>query len=337
MIALVVCALGACRKKTNDATAGPDAGVPSDPATVARGEYLVKAVAGCGECHTPRGADGKLDTTRWLAGVPDRFDLEPDDDARGAIGASNLTPSALASWSDDEVRRAIVDGVDDVDQPLAPVMPYYVFHNMDPKDVDAIVAYLRTIPAVDSDVRARQPLSVPIVKPADPVPDSAIPHTTLKKSDPTYARAEHGRYLAAQVGLCMDCHTAWRIDADQPLALDRLFAGGRPFSKKDWAVTEANAPPIIFSYNITPDESGIAGWTPDTVATLLKKGTDEGGQRICRPMPAGPDGAHGALTDDDALDIGLYLTTIAKIASGDLPQCPVPPPDTDAAADAPSD
>jgi mono/diheme cytochrome c family protein len=339
----LVGAVVACRFKKNDNTAapGPDASVPNDPATVSRGEYLVKAVAGCGECHTPRTPDGKLDQTKWLAGVPDRFDLEPDDDTRGGIGAPNLTPSAsgLADWSDDEIRRAIVDGMDDVDAPLAPVMPYYVFHNMDPKDVDAIIAYLRTVPAVDNFVRGRQPLAAPLTAPADPVPDSAIPHTTLKKNDPNFARAEHGRYLAAQVGLCMDCHTPWRTYASSPLALDRLFAGGRGFSKKDWSVTQANAPPIVFSYNITPDDSGIAGWTPDMVVTLLKKGTDDQGAAICRPMPAGPDGAHGALTDSDAQDIGFYITTLAPIASGDIPLCPVeePPPDQDAAADAASD
>jgi mono/diheme cytochrome c family protein len=335
---LALCAMGACRRRTNDAAPPPpDAGVPNDPATIARGEYLVRAVAACGECHTPRTADGKLDPTKWLGGVSDRFDLEPDDDAHGAVSAPNLTPAALSSWSDDEIRRAIVDGLDDVDQPLAAVMPYYVFHNMDPKDVDAIIAYLRTVPRVDSDIPGSQPLSVPILAPAQPVPDSAIPHTTLKKSDPNYAHAEHGRYLAGQVGLCMDCHSPWRTSAAQPLALDRLFSGGRGFSKRDWTITDPNAPPIVFSYNITPDDSGIGGWTPDAVATLLKKGTDDQGQRICRPMPAGPDGAHGALTDADALDIGVYLTTIPKIVAGDVPQCPMPPNDADAAADAPAE
>jgi mono/diheme cytochrome c family protein len=334
---LLVFALDACRRKTNEAAPSPDMGVPSDPVTVARGEYLVKAVAACGECHTPRTPDGKLDMSKWLAGVSDRFDLEPDDDAHGSVGAPNLTPSGLSSWSDAEIRRAIVDGLDDVDQPLTPVMPYYVFHNMDPKDVDAIIAYLRSLPAVDGDIPARQALSVPIVAPARPVPESAIPHTTLKQSDPQYAHAEHGRYLAALVGLCMDCHTPWRIDADQPLALDRLFAGGRGFSKKDWTVDEPNAPPIVVSYNVTPDDSGIAGWTPDAVATLLKKGTDDQGQRTCRPMPAGPDGAHAGLTDVDALDIGMYLTTIPKLAGSDVPRCPVPKPELDAAADAPSE
>jgi mono/diheme cytochrome c family protein len=329
-------AIFACRRRSTSEGA-PDASVPNDPETIQRGEYLVRAVAGCGECHTPRGADGKLDEQRWLGGVPDRFDLEPDDPLRGSVSAPNLTSSksGLASWSDDEIRRAIVDGLDDVDEALVPVMPYYVFHNMDAKDVDSIIAYLRTVKPVDQEVPDRQPSSFVPSRPAEPVPASAIPKTTLKKNDPNYARADHGRYLAAQVGLCMDCHSAWRLGAAQPLVLDRLFAGGRGFSKRDWAITEPAAPPIVFSYNITPDVSGIEGWTPELVAILLKKGTDDEGQRICRPMPAGPNGAHGALTDADAIDIGWYITTLPPVASGDIPQCPVeaPPPPEDAGAD----
>jgi mono/diheme cytochrome c family protein len=62
----------------------PDAGVltPVDP-VVARGEYLVRHVAGCMECHTPRLASGAFDETKLLSGVEDLADVEPDDDARG--------------------------------------------------------------------------------------------------------------------------------------------------------------------------------------------------------------------------------------------------------------
>lgn len=321
IVLAVLAAASACRRTSSDAT---DAGAATITGDVARGEYLVKAVAACGECHTPRRADGTLDTTMWLAGVPDRFDVEPDDDARGSISTPNLTPHAngLGTWTDADVRSAIVDGIDHFGAPLYPLMPSYVFHNLAPADADAIVAYLRSIPAIDHAIPARQPLSNPPAAPAEPIADSAIPHSKLKSSDPNRARAEHGRYLAAEAGICMDCHTAWRLGASQPLALDRLFAGGRGFSAKEWVVTDKGATPIVFSYNITPDESGIKGWTPQQVVDLLKTEKDDQHQPVCRPMPGGPDGSHGGLTDDDALDIGWYLTTIPAIDSGDIPQCP---------------
>ncbi len=339
---LAALAVGACQSSSSGpAPAGVDAGRPAgDPAAIARGEYLVRAVAMCGECHTPRRPDGSLDPKLWLAGVPNRFDVEPVDDARGGISAPNLTPAALGAWTDDAIRRAMLDGVGE-NGPLVPVMPSYVFHNLKPADVDAIIAYLRQIPPIDAAVGGRQPLSVPPTAPAAPLADRAIPHTTLKPSDPSYARAERGRYLAS-VGLCVDCHSAWRPNASPPLALERLFAGGRAFSRAEWGVATERAPAVIYSYNLTPHASGLSGWTPAMVAATLKTNLDDHKLPLCRPMPGGPMGSYAALTDDDALDLGWYVTTLPPIDSGDIPQCPTPLPDADAgagdaASDAPSD
>lgn len=304
----------------------PSAAAPVD--RVPRGEYLVKSVAGCGECHTPRDAMGHLDLTRWLAGVPNRFDLVPGDDTVGSISTSNLTSSAsgLASWSDAAIKHAILDGVDDLGLPLYPLMPYYVFHNMTSDDADAIVAYLRTVPPIDSVIPGRQALPVPLDAPANPVPEPAIPHTRLAKDDPNFARAEHGRYLAGQIGFCMDCHSVWRPSSDQPLELTTLFGGRRAFSAKDWGIPQPS-PALIFSYNITPHSSGIKGWSADTVAGVLASNNDDEGKALCGPMPGGPMGAFGSLTPGDALDIGYYVTTLPGIDSGDIPECPIPPPD----------
>jgi hypothetical protein len=155
-----------------------------------------------------------------------------------------------------------------------------------------------------------------------PVPESAIPHTTLPQSDPKFARAEHGRYLAAEIGMCMDCHSPWHFDATPPLDVHALFSGGRPFSAKEWAVASPPAPAVVYSYNLTPHTTGIEGWDAPTVAHAITFGVDNGGQSLCRPMPSGPMGSFGGMLADDALDIGLYLTTLPPIDSGDIPTCP---------------
>jgi cytochrome c553 len=302
---------------------GADATTLTSPATFGRGEYLARNVAGCGECHTPRDENGNLDMSRWLAGVPGRFDLAPYDDSAGLVAAPNLTPHAtgLGAWSDDEILRAMRDGVRIDGAPLAPVMPYYVFHNMTDDDARAIVAYLRSVAPVENAVPARQPLPVPLTAPAAPIPESAIPHTTLATTDGLYARAEHGRYLAGQVGFCMDCHSPWRYDASPPLDTSMLFAGTRPFSSREWSVPPP-APPVVYSYNVTPHESGIKGWTEATVAQAITAGVDDQGAPLCRPMPSGPFGSLGGITADDALDIGVYLTTLPPKDSGTIPACP---------------
>jgi mono/diheme cytochrome c family protein len=303
--------------------AGPTASALVDPAVLQRGEYLARSVAGCGECHTPRDASGNLDQSQWLAGVANRFDLVPDDDTTGGISAGNLTPSSLGSWSDDEVKRAFLDGAGKDGAPLFPLMPYSAFHNMSADDADAIVTYLRSVPAIENEVPARQPLPVPLYAPAPPIAPSAIPDTTLAASDPSYASAERGRYLAGEIGFCLDCHTPWHLGQAQPLDLTRVFAGGRGFSAKEWSVPPP-APAVVYSLDITPHANGIAGWTADDVASFLRDGVSPKGASLCGPMPAGPVGAFGALSREDDHDIGVYLTTIAPVDGGDIPACTMP-------------
>lgn len=67
---------------------------------LSRGRYLVEALAHCGECHTPRGPLGGLDTARWLAGAP-------NPNGKGKI--PGLTPDKL-SWSADEIAYYLETG-----------------------------------------------------------------------------------------------------------------------------------------------------------------------------------------------------------------------------------
>lgn len=324
---LFVLALCGCNDATGNVVPVPDASTDApllvSPATFGRGEYLAKSVAGCGECHTPRDENGNLDMSRWMSGVAGRFDLAPYDDKVGEVSAPNLTPhdTGIGSWSDEQLRRAFMNGVGIDGRALAPVMPYYVFHNMTDDDARAIIVYLRSLPPIENTVPLRQPLPVAIDAPRTAIPDSAIPHTTLPTSDPKYARAENGRYLAAKVGFCMDCHSPWRFDQATPLDVTSLFAGGRAFSAREWTVP-APAPAVIYSYNITPHDDGIKTWTPETVARAITTGVDDTGVPLCRPMPSGPTGALGGMTADDALDIGIYVTTLPPIGSGGIPLCP---------------
>ncbi len=303
----------------DDNPAGPD-----QAAVIARGNYIVNHVAACIDCHTPRTITGELDMTKLLSGTP-FADLDPFDGAVGLIWAPNLTPDStgLKSWTDAQIKDAFQNGVDDSGEPLFPIMPYFVFHNMTADDASAVVAYLRSIPAINNPVPERQPLGFPFTTAAQPIPAASIPVTTLAASDPHYNNAVRGRYLAAFAGVCIECHTA-PAQGPVPVKLDSIFAGGRGFGAEELGVPTPPFPAVIWSANITPDSTGIIGDTAEQIRTLLLTGIDPDGQPICPPMPAGPGAAFGGLTAQDALDIGWYVTTIPPLVHT-VPDCHVPP------------
>ncbi len=112
---------------------------------VKRGFYLA-TIAHCMECHTPLGPPG--------AGVDFQSSLgKGGREFKGPWGVSvsrNITASKTAGigdWSGAEVRRAITEGVRKDGSKLKPPMGYRYYAKMTDGDVDAIVAYLRTVPA----------------------------------------------------------------------------------------------------------------------------------------------------------------------------------------------
>lgn len=113
----------------------------SDP--VKKGFYLV-TIGHCMECHTPMGPRGREFTDRLGAGG---FDF------RGPWGVStsrNITSSktkGLGAWTDAEIKTAITQGKSKDGSPLKPPMGFAHYAKMTDGDLNAVVAYLRTVPA----------------------------------------------------------------------------------------------------------------------------------------------------------------------------------------------
>jgi mono/diheme cytochrome c family protein len=124
----------------------------------------------------------------------------------GTLYAPNLTPGGdLKDWSDGQVIRAIREGIDDEGHPLL-VMPTVSFHNLSDKDVQMVVAYLRTQPAVDHGVpeRSLTPL-VAAMMGVGMFPTAAQPAITAPIVAPPLGTAEYGKYITLAYG-CQDCH-----------------------------------------------------------------------------------------------------------------------------------
>jgi hypothetical protein len=151
----------------------------STAAAVERGRYLVDSI-GCDDCHSPKtmGANGpEIDVSRRLAGHPEGAVLPPvpalgldgwlaaaNTDFTAWAGpwgvshAANLTPdrnTGLGIWTAEMFVGAIRTGRHmGVSRPILPPMPWTAFRNLTDEDLEAIFAFLRSIPAVHNRVPA---------------------------------------------------------------------------------------------------------------------------------------------------------------------------------------
>ena len=278
-----------------------DAGEVPQPSLVERGEYLVKAVAACGMCHTPRQPDGSFDYSRWLSGVECLIDVDPGDERRGCVHSRNLTnhETGLQNRSDEDIKDMFRKGERPDGKPVHPFMPYWVLGNMRDADADAIVAYLRQVPGVDH--------MLPPSEPPFRTPDEAAPRwprDQIPQPRDDYRdqpAALRGRYLAAEVGVCMACHTA-RTDGDRPDFAD-AFQGGKQLTSGAFAWSTPS---------IAPGANGIGQPSPEDLARRVQHAH---GPSLCTSQSQASD-VFAALSDRDALDIAHFLLSLEP---GDRP------------------
>jgi len=127
----------------------PAKGLPAPPASdkVAYGRYIVTALAHCFECHTGPDEHGVPDFQHLMGAGGLLITLAPGVTMKTA----NITPdpdTGIGKWSDADIKKAIVEGVSPTGGHLSPPMPYPFFKNMTPEDLDAVVAFIRTIPPI---------------------------------------------------------------------------------------------------------------------------------------------------------------------------------------------
>jgi mono/diheme cytochrome c family protein len=118
---------------------GPFAADPAKSLVINRGSYLVNALGHCGECHTPRNFLGGPKRSRHLAGA------KLDEGG----GSSNLTPTNLKRKSDTEVKDFLTTGMTPEGDVAAESMGEVVRNTtgqLTSADLDALVAYLRSLP-----------------------------------------------------------------------------------------------------------------------------------------------------------------------------------------------
>jgi mono/diheme cytochrome c family protein len=261
---------------------------------VAKGQYVFALAGGCA-CHTvPKG-------TFNAGGRAFPIPL-------GTVYSTNITPdkeTGLGSWTDQQIRDAIVKGVRRDGSNIIPVMPYEAYSGMAPEDLNALIAYLKTLTPVKKatpELKSKAPLTRTL---GIPLYLKVFGRFSNAPAQAPKGGIERGRYLVEHVSLCSDCHTP-RNSIGVPNR--SLYLAGA--SKKINPMGE-DVP------NITPDkETGIGDWKREEIAELLITGTKpdlDNVQGLMSEVIQGTPHGFKDMKREDALAVADYLKSIPPI------------------------
>jgi mono/diheme cytochrome c family protein len=244
--------------------------VPDDAESMAWGGHLVNAVAGCRDCHGP-------DLAGSIMG----------DDGVARMVAPNLTRGrgGLANdMTEQDWVRAIRHGVRRDGRSLI-IMPSYSYAHLSDRDLGAMIAYLRQIPAVDNELPSfhLRPLGRALV--AAGVFDNEfvakkVPQRDSYDTVEPAISLEYGEYLATISG-CNSCH--------------RPDLKGGPSGAP-------GAPPAA-----DISATALAAWTLDDLRRALREGRRPDGSAISEYMPWK---YFAEMTDEEIEAIWTYIRTV---------------------------
>lgn len=286
----------------------PDVPPPDDvrvaptPERLARGQYLAAHVSGCIDCHSERDWSrfaGPI--TPGTEGKGGDFFGEPGSPVQ--LWAPNITPAAVGDWTDGELIRAITTGVTRDGRALFPIMPYPMYARMAREDIEAIVAYIRTLRPIDHTPPARRlGFPLPLVVRTIPAP------AAFRPVPPVSDRVAYGEYMT-NASACADCHTPQ--EQGQPIP-GLAFAGGFEFLMKSGT--------RIRSANITPDAvTGIGAWSEEQFIDRFKAFQNAPHQTLTdaeqRDNTYMPWFMYASMTREDLGAIYAYLRTLMPVVN----------------------
>ena len=282
--------------------AAPDLQIERTHERIERGSYLANNVIACMDCHSRR------DWTVYAAPIKEgtfgaggeKFGKEMQ--FPGTLYSANITPHGLANWSDGEIFRAITTGQTKSGKAIFPLMGYQSYGKMDQEDVYSIIAYLRTLPSIKSEIPERE-LDFPVNLIVNSIPEKAALSAMPPKTD----KEAYGSYLVS-IANCLDCHSQFDKKGNRIEGTE--FGGGRVFNFPNGTI--ATAP------NISPDEeSGIGYWTKEAFIQKFKQYSDSSYQ----PQKLGKDDfntpmpwlMYTGMDTSDLTAIYAYLRTVKKL------------------------
>lgn len=246
---------------------------------IERADHLLAARYGCRECHGKNFGGGVM----------------VDDAMLGHFLAPNLTlgkGSRTATFTARDWDRIVRHGVRGDGH--GAVMPSNDFQNMSDQELSDIVTFIRAQPAVDNTVPASTfgPVGKVLVAigklryPADTLAANAV-HPVRPPAEE--ASAEFGKHLA---NVCSGCHG--------PDLSGGPIVGGDP----SW-------PP---ARNLTPDATGLKGWTYAQFVTALEDGKRPDGSGLRAPMSAVVPPMAKNMRDVEKQALWAYLQSVPPVS-----------------------
>ena len=261
---------------------------------VAKGQYIFAVAGGCA-CHTePKGTPHA-----GARAFPIPF---------GTVYSTNITQdkeTGLGDWTDQQIHAAMVKGIRKDGSRILPVMPYEKYSGMAQEDMQAMIAYMRTLkpvkkatPALKTWAPFARSLGTPLFLQVFGKFNAAPPQAPK-------SGIQRGRYLVDHVALCGDCHTP------------RNFIGAPNQSLYMAGASEKNGPLGEAVPNITPDkETGIGDWRRQDIAELLLTGIkpdSDNVQGLMYEVIQGTPHGYKDMKKEDALAIADYIKSIPAI------------------------
>jgi mono/diheme cytochrome c family protein len=246
--------------------------IPSDSASIARG-HTMAVLYGCTGCHTGN-----------LAGQ-----VMIDDFPFARLAAVNLTRGKGgigATYSDADWERAIRHGIRPNGEQLM-IMPSKDYNALRDEEIAAVIAYMRSVPPVDTVQPPRKLYPLARVLHAtvagELFPAGVIDHVNRKPGPAAAPTLEYGTFIGQS---CQFCH-------GQDLA--GLAVGGEP-----------GAPP---SPNLTP-AGNLAKWSEADFIRTMRTGTTPAGWKLRNQYM--PWQAIGSLSDDELRGIWMYVQSVPR-------------------------
>jgi cytochrome c553 len=302
-LALLALAAASCGGKYVRPVSGEKVAIT--PERLVRGGYLVNQVSACGACHTTREHGN-------IAAEPERTDaflgggnLFVAPGLSDGIWIPNITPdveTGVGGWSDDELMRAIRDGVARDGRFMVPIMPFGAYQHMSDEDVRSIVAYLRSVPAY------KQP------KPRTENQLSFMPRLLFTKigvqmhlpahdvPPPNQSNAlKVGEYLTT-IGNCSECHSLTKKGPRK--RDDPQYLAGSEAPMEDPSFGK------VWARNLTPDaETGLGKYHPELIKQAMRNGKRLDGKRMAPPMSIMLPHYSG-MAEEDLSAIVAYLKSV---------------------------